>query len=48
MFRGGYSQRTIEMIMVSQMEELEKGMKELKGFVTPYEDNNINHTAPRF
>jgi hypothetical protein len=32
------SQPTIELIMESPMEELEKGLKELKGFATPKEE----------
>jgi hypothetical protein len=34
-YRGGCSQPTIELITGSLMEELEKGLKELKGFATP-------------
>jgi hypothetical protein len=34
-YRGGCSQPTIGLNMGSPMEELEKGLKELKGFATP-------------
>jgi hypothetical protein len=34
-YRGRCSQPTIELIMGFPMEELEKGLKELKGFATP-------------
>jgi hypothetical protein len=34
-YRGGDSQPTIVLSMVSPIEELEKGLKELKGFATP-------------
>jgi hypothetical protein len=36
--RGGCSQPTFELVMGSAMEELEKGLKELKGFATPQEE----------
>jgi hypothetical protein len=34
-YGGGGSETIIEMITGSSMEELEKGLKELKGFATP-------------
>jgi hypothetical protein len=34
-YKGGCSQPTIELITGSPMEQLEKGLKELKGFATP-------------
>jgi hypothetical protein len=34
-YRGGYTQPTFGLRMGSPMEELEKGLKDLKGFVTP-------------
>ena len=40
--RGGCSQPTIGLSTGSPMEELEKGLKELKGFVTHGKNNNIN------
>jgi hypothetical protein len=35
MYRSRCSQPTIELIIGSPKEELEKGLKELKGFATP-------------
>jgi hypothetical protein len=37
-YRGRGSQPTIELIMGSPMEELEKELKELKGFATTEEE----------
>jgi hypothetical protein len=34
-YRGGCSQATIGLSMGSKMEELEKGLKELRGFAAP-------------
>ena len=34
-YRGGYSQPTFELITLSPVKEIEKGLKELKGFATP-------------
>ena len=41
-YRSGCSQSTIELSMESPIEELEKGLKELKGFATHRKNNNIN------
>jgi hypothetical protein len=41
-YRGGCSQPTIGLSTGSPMEELEKGLKELKGFATHRKNNNIN------
>jgi hypothetical protein len=41
-YRGGCSQPTIGLSTGSPMEELEKGLKELKGFATHMKYNNIN------
>jgi hypothetical protein len=43
-YRGGCSQATIRLSMGSSVEEFEKGLKELKGFVM-YRKNNINQPA---
>jgi len=40
-YRGRCSQPTIELRTVPPMEELEKGLRELKRFATP-NDNNVN------
>ena len=37
-YRGGHSQPVIELNTESPMEELEKGLKELKGFAAPLEE----------
>jgi len=42
-YRGRCSQPTIELKTGSRMEELEKGLKELKG-LQPYEKSNINQS----
>ena len=34
-YRGRFSQPTIGLSVGSAIEELEKGLKELKGFITP-------------
>jgi len=41
---GGRSQPTIELSMGSPMEELEKGLKEMKGFATPQEEQQYQPT----
>jgi hypothetical protein len=46
-YRGRCSQPTIGLSTESPMEELEKGQKELKGFVTHGKNNNINQPDPQ-
>jgi hypothetical protein len=43
-YRGRCSQPTIELCTGSPMEALEKGLKELKGFATPYEEQQYQPT----
>jgi hypothetical protein len=45
-YRGGYSQPTIGLSVGSPIEELEKGLKELKGFATPEEEQQYEPTRP--
>jgi hypothetical protein len=42
----GCSQPTIGLIVGSLIEELEKGLKKLKGFATPYEEQQYQATRP--
>jgi hypothetical protein len=41
-YRGGCSQTTIGLSTGSPMEELEKGPKELKGFIAHRRNNHMN------
>ena len=45
-YRGKCSQPNIGMSTGSQMEELEKGLKEIKGFATHRKNSNINQLDP--
>jgi hypothetical protein len=48
-YRGGCSQPTIGLSTLSPMDDLEKGLKEMKGFAIHRENNNINQPdSPEF
>ena len=45
-YRGGCSQPTIGLSAGSRMEELEKGLKELRGFAAPWGEQQCQQARP--
>ena len=45
-YRGGCLKPTIALILGSPMEELEKGLKELRGFAAPWREQQCQQARP--